>query len=720
MFTIFKTQLLNHHRKELIIMRAHFINILGVLFLASIILILTLSPIYAQTLPEGGDINSNINVGLAPLIVKFTLKDASFYQRWDFGDGTKLDERNPTHIYTKPGAYTVKVIYRNRDGKFQIQKENLITVYEPTGLCKLVPVQGSGTRPGQTWDNAVDGDIYFEDGTASPNAFPFSAKFGFIDSAVKRVVKIRVLGDTKTNWHSKVMKEFRVLYSNGGLEDSDFVLLWHGTTDDGSWLQKEILPTDMKYIKFIIDKPEEEWRQVGEIEVYSEVIFVDSLLSTLTATGPHVADGVEMSKIILTLKDQDGNPVTGKTENDITFLATGEANKFSNFHEVPNTGEYCVELTSLSAGEKKVTAFVNGVPVQYISINSSTRATTVFTQPEYGKGQFIIIDSSRTLPGENWSNAFDGDIDDSDGYMDGTVGCTSKPSFMTFEFADHSIHWINKMRLLTDTKRGFKLNWADHFQLLVSTTGLNDEDFTQILSADKHGGRWEDYVFAAVPTKYIKFIVDKPVYRWRQIGELEIYVVPEPTPVELATFEVRHINGENHLIWTTASETKNYGFEIEHRFTNTAFETIGFVRGAGTTSETQHYRFVDTKLTGESIYYYRLKQVDTDGTFFYSEEVMVSIGALANYDLAQNYPNPFNPTTIIHYQLPKAGFTTLTITNMLGQEIKHLVRENLKAGKYQAIWDSTNDNGLPIAAGVYFYRIRSNDFVLTKRMTLLK
>jgi len=702
-------------------MRSNFINISGTFFIVFILLNLFLVPIYAQTLPERGEINPSANIGLAPLVVKFTLEESSYYQRWDFGDGSQLDERNPTHIYTKPGAYTIKVIFRNEDGKFQVQRENLITVYEPIGLGKLILVKGSNTRPGQPWDNAVDGDIYGEDGTASPNEIPSYAIFRFIDSNVRRVHKIRVLGDTKIDRDSKRVKEFRVQFSKSGIDDSNFVTVWNDTMDNGGWLEKEIEPTETKYIKFFIDKPDNEWSYVGEIEVYSEVILVDSLMSSITATSPHVANGVEISKIQLILKDENGNPVTGKTENDITFFATGEANKFSNFQERPNPGEYSIDLTSLSSGEKEVIAFVNGLAIQYVPVHPKTRTTTLFTQPEFEKGQFIIIDSSQTRSGENWSNAFDGDIDDSDGYMDGTVGCIGKPSFMTVQFADKSAHWINKMRLLTDTKRGFEFNWADHFTLLVSDSTLADGDFIEVLSANTNGGDWQEHTFNAVRARYIKFIVDKPDNRWwRQIGELEIYTIPEPTPIELASFDAKYVNDKICLKWITVSETNNYGFELERRFENSAFAKIGFVHGAGTSSDLQHYYFEDNDITDETFYYYRLKQLDTDGTFVYSNEVSVSIGVPSKYDLDQNYPNPFNPVTLINYKLSEAGFTTLIIMNALGQEIKQLVNANLKPGKYQATWDGTDDSGQPVAAGLYFYRFQSNDFVSTKRMTLLK
>jgi hypothetical protein len=85
------------------------------------------------------------------------------------------------------------------------------------------------------------------------------------------------------------------------------------------------------------------------------------------------------------------------------------------------------------------------------------------------------------------------------------------------------------------------------------------------------------------------------------------------------------------------------------------------------------------------------------------------------YDLSQNYPNPFNPSTIINYQIPKDGLVTLTIYDILGNEIRTLLNEHKIVGKYTVTFDASS-----LASGVYLYQIRINDFVTTKKMLLLK
>jgi hypothetical protein len=81
----------------------------------------------------------------------------------------------------------------------------------------------------------------------------------------------------------------------------------------------------------------------------------------------------------------------------------------------------------------------------------------------------------------------------------------------------------------------------------------------------------------------------------------------------------------------------------------------------------------------------------------------------------ENYPNPFNPTTVINYQLPRDGFVTLKIYDMLGREISTLVNENKTAGYYKVNFDAGR-----LTSGVYIYTIKANDFFLSKKMLLMK
>jgi hypothetical protein len=91
-----------------------------------------------------------------------------------------------------------------------------------------------------------------------------------------------------------------------------------------------------------------------------------------------------------------------------------------------------------------------------------------------------------------------------------------------------------------------------------------------------------------------------------------------------------------------------------------------------------------------------------------------------SYALNQNYPNPFNPSTEISFALSADSHVRLSVYNVLGQQVRTLIDEDMTAGNKSITWDGRSDNGSPAASGIYFYRIQANDFVDTRKMTLLK
>ncbi|MFQ3598140.1 MAG: T9SS type A sorting domain-containing protein [Chloroherpetonaceae bacterium] len=186
-------------------------------------------------------------------------------------------------------------------------------------------------------------------------------------------------------------------------------------------------------------------------------------------------------------------------------------------------------------------------------------------------------------------------------------------------------------------------------------------------------------------------------------------------PVELTAFEGAFKNGEVHLSWRTASELNNAGFEIERSVDRETFTQIGFVRGNGTTTEAQSYSFVDRSTFNTEKVYYRLKQVDFDGQFEYSNIIEVSVSLPTKFSLAQNYPNPFNPTTSIAYELPRTSRVVLKVYDVLGREVTTLINEEQSAGRYVQTFNASN-----LSSGIYFYRLQAGNFVETKKMMLVK
>ena len=93
----------------------------------------------------------------------------------------------------------------------------------------------------------------------------------------------------------------------------------------------------------------------------------------------------------------------------------------------------------------------------------------------------------------------------------------------------------------------------------------------------------------------------------------------------------------------------------------------------------------------------------------------MDINAPRNYTLSQNYPNPFNPATKINFSIPVAGKTILTVYNVLGQKIATLVDEKLREGSYSYEFNASN-----LPSGIYFYRLKSDNYNSVKKMMLIK
>jgi len=187
-----------------------------------------------------------------------------------------------------------------------------------------------------------------------------------------------------------------------------------------------------------------------------------------------------------------------------------------------------------------------------------------------------------------------------------------------------------------------------------------------------------------------------------------------PVPVELTLFSGNYINGSVQLEWITATETNNYGFEIQKRYDNTSYEKIGFVPGNGTTTNGTQYSFTDNSLFAGRIFY-RLKQLDFNGDFEYSNEIMVEVLNLTDYQLFQNYPNPFNPSTSIKYSIPVQSKIKIGLYDIIGNEVSILFEGIQQSGVH-----NINLNADNFPSGVYFVAMAAENFSKTIKITLMK
>ena len=211
---------------------------------------------------------------------------------------------------------------------------------------------------------------------------------------------------------------------------------------------------------------------------------------------------------------------------------------------------------------------------------------------------------------------------------------------------------------------------------------------------------------------------------WMRLqGSLSVYnsiIVDSTTiPVELTNFTASTNDGRVYLSWETASEINNSGFFIERRNTYSGVNEndwveIGFKEGKGNSTERNFYAFEDRPLS-DGTYHYRLRQVDYDGSYEYSNEVEVNLFSVKNFELSQNYPNPFNPSTTISFQLPEASFISLKVYDAIGTEIETIAEGEYPAGVHEIIFNADN-----LSSGLYLYRIFSGNNEFTRKMLVVK
>ena len=201
-----------------------------------------------------------------------------------------------------------------------------------------------------------------------------------------------------------------------------------------------------------------------------------------------------------------------------------------------------------------------------------------------------------------------------------------------------------------------------------------------------------------------------------QIGLDNITALSQPVPVELNSFSA-YVSGKTvKLDWSTATETNNLRFDVQLKYDAIEWQTIGSLKGNGTTTQAQHYSFSDDLSTYSSLkIFYRLKQIDLDGSFSYSNEISVDNNIVSSFELEQNYPNPFNPSTKIKFNIPMTEKVKIEVFNAVGNKVATLLNEVKEAGSHEIQLNADN-----WATGAYFYKISAGNFSATKKMLLIK
>lgn len=203
----------------------------------------------------------------------------------------------------------------------------------------------------------------------------------------------------------------------------------------------------------------------------------------------------------------------------------------------------------------------------------------------------------------------------------------------------------------------------------------------------------------------------------------------EALSVELVAFTATIDDETVRLAWETASEANNAGFHVERRTgtpegSQSAWQRLGFVEGAGTTDRPQSYRYEDTNLPGYEdadlpggalTLTYRLRQVNLVGGHEYSPTVEVQIEPPERVALKPPFPNPARESVTISYELPQAIKVQLEVFDVLGRRVGTLVSDRQDAGSKQANFDFSG-----LASGTYIIRLQAGEHDATRRITVVR
>ncbi|HRN26815.1 MAG TPA: YCF48-related protein [Ignavibacteriaceae bacterium] len=241
--------------------------------------------------------------------------------------------------------------------------------------------------------------------------------------------------------------------------------------------------------------------------------------------------------------------------------------------------------------------------------------------------------------------------------------------------------------------------------------------FSQYYITNDYGNNWFEFT-EDVPTGLISFYAptNNLGYAVGNNGLILKYDDTTYIPVELISFEGKLGSNEIILSWITVSELNNQGYYIEKSFDKINWQTLTFIYGKGTTTEINYYSFKDNQpINGKN--YYRLKQVDFNGTFSYSEIIAVRYENFPlTLELFQNYPNPFNPNTSIKYSISKTEFVNISLYTILGDKVTELINEEKQPGSYTVTLNANN-----LSSGIYFYKmLTSSGFTAVNKLIIVK
>ncbi|MFV1979641.1 MAG: T9SS type A sorting domain-containing protein [Rhodothermia bacterium] len=337
---------------------------------------------------------------------------------------------------------------------------------------------------------------------------------------------------------------------------------------------------------------------------------------------------------------------------------------------------------------------VSGATVLPAATATSTMAVSADGTTDFGTGVAVCIDWAGVSGSGNVTvELYQVPVDNPGGIGESNV---------------YEDHW----RISADSGLSFGPNTTIRFKL-DDLVGGQIPDGSQVQFYKRSGFGVGDFI--PVETSYNSTTNELTITGFQTLSEFVPAGETSALPVELASLSATVDGLDVNLAWTTASETDNAGFELQHARMTKEWDVITFVEGRGTTTDPQQYSYVVTDLdTGRHVF--RLKQLDFDGSFEYSDELEAIVEIPGKFVLESAYPNPFNPTATIRFGIATEEQVRVALYDMLGRQVSILFEGMPDANEMHEI----RIDGTALPSGTYMVRLEAASFSATREVVLAK
>jgi hypothetical protein len=191
----------------------------------------------------------------------------------------------------------------------------------------------------------------------------------------------------------------------------------------------------------------------------------------------------------------------------------------------------------------------------------------------------------------------------------------------------------------------------------------------------------------------------------------------DTTPIMINSFQGRWMgSGGVHLRWDIFSDESIVGFKIYRRVKGVS---VSEVIHSGEILSPETFEYIDDNTQAGNTYVYTLSVVKEDLSEIQSQSIEIGT-KIPSISLLQNYPNPFKTSTELVFQIPEPARIDLKVYNILGQEVVTLVDEVKPEGAHNITWDGRDASGQRLSSGIYFYRLKTDNFTQTRKMVLIQ